>query len=143
MKQITASVMLGVATTVASAGAWAAAPATKVDLGKQEYSANCASCHGLAGKGDGPTTGYLTKKPTDLTTLARNNGGVLPVSRLYDSIAGDSLPAGHGTREMPTWGWDYRTRAAEYYVDVPYDADLYVRTRILALLDYIERLQSK
>lgn len=143
MKRITVSVMLGAAMAVASSLAWAAAQAAKVDLGKQEYNANCASCHGLTGKGDGPTTGYLTKKPTDLTTLAKNNGGVLPVSRLYDSIEGEKLPPGHGTREMPTWGWDYRTRAAEYYVDVPYDANAYVRTRILALVDYIERLQVR
>ncbi len=134
--------MLGVAFALASAGAYAAT-AAKVDLGKQEYMANCASCHGLTGKGDGPTTGYLTRMPADLTTLAKSNGGVLPVSRLYDSIDGEKLPPGHGTRDMPTWGWDYRIRAAEYYVDMPYDPSAYVQTRILALIEYIQRLQVK
>jgi mono/diheme cytochrome c family protein len=143
MTRITLSSALGVAFAVGAAAAIAATPPAKVDLGKQEYNANCASCHGLTGKGDGPTTGYLTKKPTDLTTLAKNNGGILPVSRLYDSIDGEKLPPGHGSRDMPTWGPDYRIRAGEYYVDMPYDANAYVQTRILALIEYIQRLQVK
>lgn len=49
----------------------------------------------------------------------------------------------HGTRDMPIWGQDYRVRAAEYYMDVPYDSELFVRTRILALAEYLSRLQAK
>lgn len=115
----------------------------KVDLGKREYDANCASCHGLKGTGDGPSAQYLTRKPTDLTKLAKANGGVLPVHRLHESIDGTLVVPGHGTREMPTWGNQYRARAAEYYVDVQYDPDVFVRGRILALIDYIGRLQTK
>ena len=33
--------------------------------------------------------------------------------------------------------------AANYYFEVPYDPEAYVRTRILALLEYISRLQAK
>jgi len=143
MKRIALNGLLGVAFAVGAAAAIAATPPAKFDLGKQEYSANCASCHGVTGKGDGPTAGYLTRKPADLTTFAKANGGVLPVSRLYDSIEGEKLPPGHGTREMPTWGWDYRVRAAEYYADMPYDPNAYVQSRILALIDYIQRLQVK
>jgi hypothetical protein len=44
---------------------------------------------------------------------------------------------------MPIWGRDYQVKAAEYYMDVPYDAEAYVRTRILALVDYLNRLQAK
>jgi mono/diheme cytochrome c family protein len=142
MKRITMSMLLGAAIALASAGAHGA-PMAKVDLGKQEYNGNCASCHGLSGKGDGPTAGYMTKLPADLTTLAKKNGGVLPVSRLYDAIDGENLPPGHGSRDMPIWGWDYRIRAAEYYVDTPYDPNVYVQTRILALIEYIQRLQAK
>jgi hypothetical protein len=44
---------------------------------------------------------------------------------------------------MPTWGNQYRVRAAEYYIDTPYDPDAFVRAKILALIDYISRLQAK
>ncbi len=95
------------------------------------------------GTGDGPNKPYLTRSPTDLTTLAKANGGVLPVNRLYESIEGTLTVPGHGTRDMPTWGNEYRIQAAEYYIDTPYDSGGVVRARILALIDYISRLQAK
>jgi mono/diheme cytochrome c family protein len=114
----------------------------KVDFGKREFESNCASCHGLNGKGGGPVTEFLTKSPPDLTQLARKNGGVFPIARLYEVIEGAEVPA-HGGREMPVWGRDYRTKAAEYYMDVPYDSEAYVRTRLLALLEYLNRMQAR
>lgn len=45
--------------------------------------------------------------------------------------------------EGTAWGRDYRIKAAEYYFDVPYDPEVYVRGRILALIDYINRIQAK
>jgi hypothetical protein len=44
---------------------------------------------------------------------------------------------------MPIWGRDYSLKAAEAYFDVPYDPEAYVRTRMLALTEYIARLQAK
>jgi hypothetical protein len=44
---------------------------------------------------------------------------------------------------MPVWGRDYRIKDAEYYADMPYDAQAVVRTRILSLLEYINRLQVR
>ena len=35
--------------------------ADRIDIGKREYDANCAICHGLVGKGDGPYKMYLNK----------------------------------------------------------------------------------
>jgi mono/diheme cytochrome c family protein len=35
----------------------------------------CASCHGREGKGDGPVASALNRRPPDLTTIARRNGG--------------------------------------------------------------------
>ena len=120
-----------------------AAAQSKVDPGKREYDANCASCHGVLGKGDGPNKPYLTKVPTDLTTLAKGNGGVMPVARVYESIDGTKTVPGHGSRDMPVWGQAYRIRAAEHYMDVNYDPESFVRGRILALVDYMYRLQVK
>lgn len=70
-------------------------------LGKREYESNCASCHGQSGKGDGPLSGYLEKKPTDLTQTMKNNNGVFPFSLMTKIIDGRQAIALHGTRDMP------------------------------------------
>jgi mono/diheme cytochrome c family protein len=123
-------------------GASLAQTTTKVDLGKQEYNASCAVCHGNTGKGNGAFTPLLKIAPPDMTQLAKQNGGVLPINRLYEMIEGIGVPS-HGTRDMPIWGRAYRLQAGEYYVDTPYDAEAFVRTRILSLVEYINRLQVK
>ena len=133
--------LAGLATSTACAQA-GRAPAAR-DLGKTEYDMNCASCHGPAGRGDGPLRPYLSRPSADLTVLARANGGVLPVSRLYSAIEGTAEASAHGTRDMPVWGNEYRMRAGEHYVDVPYDPEGFVRARILALIDYVARLQVR
>jgi len=117
--------------------------ASRADFGKREFESNCASCHGLQGKGDGPLKPYLTRSAPDLTRLAKANGGALPVSRLYEVIDGTAAVGAHGTSDMPVWGREYRLRAGEHYVEVPYDPETYVRIRILAVIDYVNRLQAK
>lgn len=112
------------------------------DPGKREFDANCASCHGTSGKGNGSLVPFLTKSPPDLTLLAKNNAGVLPMSRLYDVIEGTEVAA-HGGRDMPVWGRDYRVKDAEYFMESPYNAEAHVRARILGLLEYINRIQTK
>lgn len=114
----------------------------KLDLGKQEYQENCAICHAPNGKGGGPYTEFLTRSPPDLTQLTKNNGGVFPVSRMYETIEGNTVPS-HGTRDMPIWGAQYRVKAAQYYVDIDYDQAAFVRARILALIEYISKLQER
>lgn len=113
----------------------------RTDLGKYEFEANCASCHGLSGKGNGPIVSQLKKGPPDLTVVAKNNGGVFPFARLYDVIEGADVAA-HGTREMPVWGWEFKVQAAEDPLN-PASTEAQVRARILALLDYINRMQAK
>lgn len=125
-----------------SPGQSAQAGATRADFGKRQFDANCASCHGADGKGRGILVEFLRKSPPDLTQLARRNNGALPVSRLYEVIEGSGVPA-HGTRDMPVWGRDYRIEAGEYYGEMPYDPESYVRVRILSLIDYINRLQAR
>src|ERR1035438_7845774 len=43
----------------------------------------------------------LKAKPTDLTILARNNGGRFPAEHVRKSISGDEISVSHGSREMP------------------------------------------
>jgi mono/diheme cytochrome c family protein len=126
--------------TALGCGVVMAQPA-RTDLGKREYDANCAVCHGKDGKGNGAYADMLRKSAPDLTTMARRNAGVFPVARTYEVIEGSGV--GHGTRDMPIWGQDYNVKAAEYYMDVPYDPQAYVRGRILALVEYLNRLQVK
>jgi hypothetical protein len=45
--------------------------------------------------------------------------------------------------DMPIWGADYLLKYAADYADVPYDPEAYVRTRIVALVDYLNRIQVK
>jgi mono/diheme cytochrome c family protein len=116
---------------------------TRPDLGKREFDTNCAMCHGLDGKGGGVMSTYLNRQPTDLTTLAKANGGILPMARMYEVIDGARDVPADGTRDMPAWGNDYRIQAAQYYWDAPYDTEVVVRSRILTLLEYINRLQAK
>lgn len=118
------------------------AQATKTDLGKQEYVDNCAVCHGNDGKGNGPYREMLQKGAPDLTKMTKNNGGMFPVAKMFETIEGANVP-GHGTREMPIWGHAYRMRAAEYYMDSDYNPEVYVRARILALIEYLSRMQER
>jgi mono/diheme cytochrome c family protein len=116
----------------------------KIDLGKNEYNAKCAICHGVNGKGSGPMSGYLRVTPSDLSQLARKNHGVLPTNRLFDVIDGNNVPS-HGSRDMPIWGKEFRAEDAGYYKEARgnYDSQALVRARILALLEYIDRIQER
>jgi mono/diheme cytochrome c family protein len=111
------------------------------DLGKREYEMNCAVCHGLNGKGAGAYTDFLKKTPADLTTISKRNGGVFPLQRVYDVIDGRGVEIkAHGPRDMPIWGADYSSKAGEH---LEYYPEAFARTRILALIDYLYRIQTK
>jgi hypothetical protein len=84
--------------------------------------------------------------PPDLTVLAKKNGGVFPVSRVYEVIDGRQAVAAHGPRDMPIWGNRYRLTAIQEYLqgsDGSYDPDAIVRARILTIIDYLNRIQQK
>lgn len=136
--------VFGIAAAVASGPLFAQA---KTDPGQREYDFNCAGCHGPKGGGDGPYTRYLNVKVPNLSTLAKRNGGVFPVQRLYEIIDGRGEVKGHGPRNMPVWGADYLVQAyaasPEGDMHAPQDPEAYVRGRIMALVDYIGRLQLK
>lgn len=136
-KLIGASAMM-----VAASGATTAFAADKVDLGKREYESNCIACHGKDLKG-GAYVDFLKVSPPDLTLLAKKNGGVFPLERVYAVIDGRQEVKAHGPREMPIWGRDYQIKAGEHYVDMNYDPEAFVRGRIFALIDYLNRMQVR
>jgi mono/diheme cytochrome c family protein len=111
-----------------------------VEAGKREFQRSCATCHGVDGKGDGPSASTLNVKPADLTQLSKNHGGVFLFWRTYEKINGaDEAPIrGHGTREMPIWGERFRLEkgASEEY-------RMGVRGRLLSLVYYLQSIQEK
>lgn len=141
------AIVLGAA-LIGGAGSVYAQQAKTFDLGKREYDSNCITCHGLKGDGDGYYKPFLTRSPTDLTVLSKKNGGVFPFDRVYSIIDGRQEVGAHGPRDMPIWGSTYNVKAAQAYLEVPYEfeasvREAYVRARILALTEYIARLQMK
>ena len=139
-----AAVAVAVAVAIA-AGAlvWVAlsAPGPGVDLGRQEYETNCVACHGVDGRGKGPYSDQLKVPIPDLTTLAQRNGGVFPHHRVYRLIDGRESVKAHGSRDMPIWGHDYLDRAESAFFGYALNREAFVRSRILALIDYLHRLQ--
>jgi mono/diheme cytochrome c family protein len=121
------------------------ADSRKFDVGKAEYEQKCTICHGPMGKGDGAYSVMLKKPATDLTTLSKKNGGVFPFARVFETIEGTHELKAHGTREMPIWGKEYRS--SKYYDEFLHeegmDRSYFARSRILALTEYIFRLQAK
>jgi mono/diheme cytochrome c family protein len=89
----------------------ASAEAGETDSGKQLYIQYCSSCHGIAGRGNGPVTPYLKIKVPDLTLLKKNNKGIYPLSKVMSAIDGSRAVRAHGDREMPVWGEIFRKEA--------------------------------
>ena len=92
------------------------------DAGKIEYQRSCENCHGVSGKGDGPYAARLLIKPADITVLAKNNNGSIPIPSI-----------------MPIWGNRYRSESIFEFG--PDNSQTFVRGRIFELLIYIDTLQ--
>jgi len=103
--------------------------------GARLFIANCASCHGTSGQGNGPLTGLLRNKPADLTQIAIMNGGMFPTARVHRIIDGRDVGS-HGAPEMPVWGEAFRTAPGGF-------SEESVRQRIAALVEYLESIQRR
>jgi mono/diheme cytochrome c family protein len=100
--------------------------------GRDSFETFCGSCHGAAGRGDGPVASQLRTKPPDLSVLAQRNGGAFPFDRIESFVTGTGRTlAAHGTTEMPVWGATFRA----------FETDTRVRERIRNLVRHIETLQ--
>ena len=101
--------------------------------GKDSFERYCATCHGIAGRGDGTLAASLKTRPADLTTLAQRNGGVFPRAqiRAYVDGSGRAIPS-HGPTQMPLWGGIFRWL----------DTEPRTQVRIANLVAYVESLQA-
>jgi mono/diheme cytochrome c family protein len=107
-----------------------------------EFRNSCASCHGEDGKG----AGFLTRlfrgvDPGDLTQLAKNNEGVFPVDKVFQTIDGRAEVAAHGARKMPVWGDRYMAQAMTGRGPDETN-ELRVRARVLELVYYLQSIQE-
>lgn len=99
------------------------------------FTTYCAVCHGQAADGHGPMAAILKTTVPDLTRIAKQNGGVFPLERVENIIAGtESSGLGHGTRQMPVWG--------PLFSQITSDRD-YGKVRLYNVAKYIESIQQQ
>lgn len=145
MKFISLAVILVVISTFAVAQADPAQTAPTVkhvpitnapsNSGKEMFNSYCAVCHGKEGKGNGPAASAMKTPPTDLTLLAKNNGGKYPSSHVAAVIKGQAMTPSHGSQDMPVWG--------PLFSSISQGHEGQVQQRITNLVTYIEGLQAK
>jgi hypothetical protein len=75
----------------------------------------------------------MTRKPADLTQIAKRNGGVFPAEQVALIIDGRRPVKGHGGGDMPVWG-DAFTRSGDA---VP------LEQKIRRLASHLESIQVK
>jgi cytochrome c553 len=123
------------AAALAAIGIVGVASAQPAYTGPSDYEAFCASCHGAAGKGDGPIASTLTKRPADLTRLAQKNNGAFPTDRVVKTVA-DGAKAHGGAADMPEWISVFTKSSGSAGPGEAQD-------RIKTLVRYLETLQAR
>ena len=105
--------------------------------GKEMFAAYCAPCHGADGKGNGPAAGSMKVPPTDLTQMAKKNGGKFPANSLASTLKFGSGPGAgaHGSADMPVWGPLFQSLDKFH--------DTAVQQRVANLVNYVESIQGK
>lgn len=106
--------------------------------GDRLYARFCASCHGAQGHGDGVVASSFRIMVPDLTRIARRHGGKFPDEQIHRIIDGRRTLPPHGSREMPVWGFEFRTQNAEK-PDPQHSTDQMIQR----LTDYIRSMQME
>lgn len=132
MKKVLAVLFIGFTVVGAAAG-------ERMSYGEAEYLNSCAVCHGVEGKGDGPLGEMLVKRPADLTSISRRNGGRFPYARVIAVIDGRYDVPGHGNREMPVWGRQFLEDDQRLYG--PAGGEIVTTERINELAGHVQSLQ--
>jgi mono/diheme cytochrome c family protein len=104
--------------------------------GRQLYATHCATCHGIAGRGDGPTAQYLNVPPADLTGISARNRGVFPTEVLHRIVDGRRALRTHGDSAMPIWGDAFSLSGTP-------EMEKAIAEKIRALVAYVETLQQR
>lgn len=120
-----------------------------VTIGKQEYMAACASCHGEDAKGNGPLADLLDIETPDLSMITQRMGtDMFPMWNTVVLIDGRSGVRAHGG-EMPVWGDRFNVDArrpdnpsASAEGMMPRTQELLTLGRIMAISYYLESIQQ-
>ncbi|MBW2270574.1 MAG: hypothetical protein JRH16_18565 [Deltaproteobacteria bacterium] len=119
---------------------WVADPLTHpwlVSGGLRTYRRLCASCHGLDGSGEGAAVASVGGPPPDLRLIASRRAGRFDRVEISEWIEGRSLPAEHGTRDMPVWGERLSVDYERYT-----DRDALIGVTLDSVVVYLESLQE-
>ena len=112
----------------------------QADVGRANFQAYCAGCHGETGRGNGPIANDRGVAVPDLTRIAARNGGIFPKARVMSVVDGYTRADQHGST-MPEFGalLEGPTVLVEFEggVMTPTPAPL------VALADYLEGLQEE
>ena len=109
--------------------------------GRALYQDYCQTCHGESGKGDGPAASALKKRPADLTTIAKRNGGTFPLVKVMSTIDGYTCRNDHGSI-MPEMG-PVIEGGQTVMITTDDGIDTQVPEPLLALAQYVATLQVK
>lgn len=124
-----------------------------VAQGKKLYTQYCASCHGVDGTGNGAAASTMSPKPSDLTQIAKRNGGKFPFYETMQVINGRSpvsqnadtslpgLPKAHGDAKMPVWGEVFSRE--ELSKGTSLDLQLQATGKIMLITEYLQSIQAK
>ena len=104
--------------------------------GGELFRTYCVVCHGPGARGDGPLAPSMTRKPADLTEIARRNGGAFPSELVFRTIDGKKPVRGHGGPDMPVWG-DAFARSRDG------GSEDQVKRMIQSLVEYLESIQAR
>jgi hypothetical protein len=78
----------------------------------------------------------MTRKPADLTEMARRNGDVFPAELAFRTIDGRKPIRGHGGPDMPVWG-DAFARSRDG------GSEEQIKKMIQSLVDFLESIQVR
>jgi mono/diheme cytochrome c family protein len=101
--------------------------------GPEMFTAYCASCHGMDGKGAGPAASALKTPVPDLTKIAQRNGGKFDSGKVAMGLGLMPSSGAHGGTEMPVWGDLFRASR---------NSEMIVRQRVANLVTHLETLQD-
>jgi mono/diheme cytochrome c family protein len=106
----------------------------EVARGREIYLQSCATCHGIAGEGNGPMARALTTPPANLRRLSERFGNPLPEDDIARYIDGRTDVKSHGPRDMPVWGKRFSSESK--------GDERVAQKRIAELVAYLQSIQT-
>jgi len=131
-------VSVGLALALVAAAALTAAPGQEqknhdaVVAGRKAFLENCATCHGLDARGNGPTASTLKGVPPDLSQIEVRHRRFSEYE-IQQMILGEPTHLNAGNREMPGWGHLFRQEGG----------DSLAMLRTHTIVSYLESIQEK